>query len=137
MQNTSNESKFPWCKDALLTLACLLLVLGFIFRESFEKEKVVFANDAPLGAIQAHAFDEKVGGWSYWQDLNWVGGEFPSAMPNFTKGFFELSLLLGGRMAWCCLQNGTNQVHWCSLAFALGFSFDHFDFRHLFVCSVL
>ncbi len=96
MQNTSNDSKFPWCKDALLTLACLLLVFGFLFRESFEKEKVVFANDAPLGAIQAHAFDEKVGGWSYWQDLNWVGGEFPSAMPNFTKGFFELSLLLGG-----------------------------------------
>ncbi|SVC98661.1 uncharacterized protein METZ01_LOCUS351515, partial [marine metagenome] len=72
-------------------------VLGFLFRESFEKEKVVFANDAPLGAIQAHAFDEREEGWSYWQDLNWVGGEFPSAMPNFTKAFFELSLLLGGK----------------------------------------
>ena len=97
MSNASDESKSSWWKGALLTLGCLLLVLGFIFRESFEKEKVVFANDAPLGTIQAHAFDVRVGGWSYWQDLNWVGGEFPSAMPNFTKGFFELSLLLGGK----------------------------------------
>ena len=84
-----------WWKDALLTLGCLLLVLGFLFRESFESDKVVFANDAPLGAIQAHAHDEKHG-WSYWQDLNWVGGEFPSAMPNFTKAFFELCLFAGG-----------------------------------------
>ena len=95
MSNPSGESKSPWWKDALLVLGCLLLVLGFLFRESFETEKVVFANDAPLGAIQSHAFDEKVGGWSYWHDLNWVGGEMPSAMPNFTKGFFELCLLLG------------------------------------------
>ena len=86
----------PWWKDALITLGCLLLVLGFLFRESFESEKVVFANDAPLGAIQAHANDEKYG-WSYWQDLNWVGGEFPSAMPNFTKAFFEVCLFVGGK----------------------------------------
>ena len=85
----------PWWKDALLTLGCLLLVLGFLFRDSFDPDKVVFANDAPLGAIQAHAHDEKYG-WSYWQDLNWVGGELPSAMPNFTKAFFELCLLAGG-----------------------------------------
>ncbi len=85
----------PWWKDALLTLCCLLLVLGFLFRESFDSDKVVFANDAPLGAIQAHAHDEKHG-WSYWQDLNWVGGEFPSAMPNSTKAFFELCLFAGG-----------------------------------------
>ena len=95
MSKSSGESKSPWWKDALLAVGCLLLVLGFLFRESFEPEKVVFANDAPLGAIQSHAFDEKVGGWSYWHDLNWVGGEMPSAMPNFTKGFFELCLLLG------------------------------------------
>ena len=84
----------PWWKDALLTVGCLLLVLGFLFRESFEPDKVVFANDAPLGAIQAHAQDEKYG-WSYWQDLNWAGGEFPSAMPNFTKAFFEVCLFVG------------------------------------------
>ena len=85
----------PWWKDALLTLGCLLLVLVFLFREGFDSDKVVFANDAPLGAIQAHAHDEKYG-WSYWQDLNWVGGELPSAMPNFTKAFFEVCLFVGG-----------------------------------------
>ncbi|MDP7010177.1 MAG: hypothetical protein QF685_02255, partial [Verrucomicrobiota bacterium] len=92
MQNTPDESKSSWWKDALLTLGCLLLVLGFLFRESFDEEKVVFANDAPLGAIHAHAHDENKG-WSFWQDLNWVGGESPSAMPNFTMGFFQLCLV--------------------------------------------
>ena len=95
MQNTPDESKSSWWKDALLTLGCLLLVLGFLFRESFDEEKVVFANDAPLGAIQAHAHDENEG-WSFWQDLNWAGGESPSAMPNFTMGFFQLCLWFGG-----------------------------------------
>ncbi len=85
----------PWWKDALIAVGILALVLGFLFRESFEAEKVVFANDAPLGAIQSHANDERLG-WSFWQDLNWVGGEAPSAMPNFTKAFFEGCLWLGG-----------------------------------------
>ena len=85
----------PWWKDALIAVGILALVLGFLFRESFESEKVVFANDAPLGAIQAHAQDERTG-WSFWQDLNWVGGEYPSAMPNFTKLFFETCLVVGG-----------------------------------------
>jgi len=85
----------PWWKDALIAVGILALVLGFLFRESFESGKVVFANDAPLGAIQAHAQDER-SGWSFWQDLNWVGGEYPSAMPNFTKLFFEVCLTVGG-----------------------------------------
>ena len=96
MSTRSDRTEWRWWKDALLTVGCLVLVLGFLFRESFEEKKVVFANDAPLGLIQAHAFDKKVGGWSYWQDLNWIGGEFPSAMPNFTKCFFELCLMIGG-----------------------------------------
>ena len=90
----SKTLKTPRWKDALLTLGVLLLVLGFLFRESFESEKVIFANDAPLGAIQAHAQDER-GGVGFWQDLNWVGGEHPSAMPNFTRAFFELCLASG------------------------------------------
>jgi len=97
MSTSSGRAEYCWWKDALLTVGCLVLVLGFLFRESFEEEKVVFANDAPLGLIQAHAFDEKVGGWSYWQDLNWIGGELPSAMPNFTKCFFEFCLMVGDK----------------------------------------
>ena len=78
----------PWWKATLIAIGVLAMVLGFLLRESFAAENVVFSNDAPLGAIQAHAQDER-SGWSFWQDLNWVGGEYPSAMPNFTKLFFE------------------------------------------------
>ncbi len=59
--SNSDDPSSNWWKDALLTLGCLLFVLGFLFRESFDSDKVVFANDAPLGAIQAHAHDEKHG----------------------------------------------------------------------------
>ena len=78
-----------------MALGLFGLVMVCFFSESFEQNKVVFANDAPLGQIQAHAADEK-NGWAFWQDLNWVGGEAPSAMPNFTKAFFELCLWQGG-----------------------------------------
>ena len=84
-----------WWKDAFIALGVFGLVMACLFRESFERDKVVFANDAPLGQIQAHANDENKG-WAFWQDLNWVGGEAPSAMPNFTKAFFETCLWMGG-----------------------------------------
>ena len=93
--DTPQNPVSPWWKDALLALGLFGLVMACFFSESFEQNKVVFANDAPLGQIQAHAADEK-NGWAFWQDLNWVGGEAPSAMPNFTKAFFELCLWQGG-----------------------------------------
>ena len=47
-----------WWKDAFVALGVFGLVMACLFRESFERDKVVFANDAPLGQIQAHANDE-------------------------------------------------------------------------------
>lgn len=79
-------------------MAVLLLALGWMFREAFDSSKVVFANDAPLGAIHGYSFGERVDGWGNWQDLNWVGGVMPSASPNFTKAFLEACLLLGGKL---------------------------------------
>ncbi|MBT5321616.1 MAG: hypothetical protein HOL43_04535, partial [Verrucomicrobiales bacterium] len=95
MSESSGEPRSPKWLDALLVLACLALVLGFLFRGSLERGQVIFANDSPLAGIQSHAFDEK-SGWSFWQDQNWLGGEVPSAMPNFTKAYFDVCLALGG-----------------------------------------
>ena len=114
----------PWWKDALLALGLFGLVMACFFSESFEQNKVVFANDAPLGQIQAHATDEK-NGWAFWQDLNWVGGEAPSAMPNFTKAFFELCLWQGGDWAPFYSPNGTSRFRWCCWDFVRGCFFGH------------
>jgi len=95
MSESSGEPRSPKWLDALIVLACLALVLGFLFRGSLERGQVIFANDSPLAGIQSHAFDEK-SGWSFWQDQNWLGGEVPSAMPNFTKAYFDVCLALGG-----------------------------------------
>ena len=95
MSDSSAEPRSPKWLDALLALGCLALVLGFLFRGGLERGQVLFANDSPLAGIQSHAFDEK-SGWSFWQDQNWLGGEVPSAMPNFTKAYFDVCLALGG-----------------------------------------
>jgi hypothetical protein len=65
-------------------MLCLVVVLGFLFRQSFDSEKVLFANDAPLGAISSKAGRDastllglKEG---FWQDLNWIGIENPSVL---------------------------------------------------------
>ena len=65
-------------------MLCLLVVLGFLFRESFDADKVLFSNDAPLGLISSQAGRDassllglKEG---FWQDLNWIGIENPSVL---------------------------------------------------------
>ncbi len=98
MSESSGEPHSPkparWL-DALVALACLALALGILFRGSLDHGQVLFANDSPLAAIEAHAKDES-SGWSFWQDQNWLGGEFPSAMPTFTQAWFWLCRGLGG-----------------------------------------
>lgn len=93
---TPKTIAIPAWKFLLITIGVLLLALGWMFRDAFDSSKVVFANDAPLGAIQGYSFGERVDGWGFWQDLNWVGGVMPSATPNFTKAFLETCLLIGG-----------------------------------------
>ncbi len=98
MSESSGEPRSQKWLDAFVVIACLALALGFLFRGSLERGQVIFANDSPLAGIQSHAFDEK-SGWSFWQDQNWIGGEVPSAMPNFTKAYFDICLALGGDSA--------------------------------------
>lgn len=73
-----------WWK-ALLLMAIPLLLL---FRQGFQSEMVLFSNDGPLGVISAAAGALPGTFFGYWHDLNWVGMENPSALPDF-------SMLLG------------------------------------------
>src|ERR1035441_10253196 len=71
---------------------CLVLLLGFLFRDGLLPGRTVFSNDGPLGAISS-ACGRLPGGFiGYWQDLTWVGGTGPSASPDVSN---VLAFLLG------------------------------------------
>ncbi len=74
-------------------LAVLTVVLGFLFRDGFRPGMAGFANDAPLGLMQAYSavrWDYFLGG--SWLHNVWVGGPTLSTLPNFSHGLY----LLGG-----------------------------------------
>ena len=71
-----------WWK-AIFLLSLPLLIL---FRHGFIPEMVLFSNDGPLGVISASAGALPGAFFGYWHDLNWVGMENPSALPDFSMG---------------------------------------------------
>jgi hypothetical protein len=95
-------------------LVCLLAPLLILFNSSFQREMVLFSNDGPLGAMVATAENAHKAFTGFWQPLNWIGTEQPSALPNvtmalffllgdpvvFAKWYAPLSLLLLGMAAW-------------------------------------
>src|SRR5687767_10726245 len=118
MTNAAKGKEGSVWKDLAIALLCLAIILGYLFRESFDPAKVLFSNDAPLGLISskagvdASAYDGIVTG--YWHDLNWIGMEMPSVLPGLSWGMFQifgapvtnakfhtpLSLLYLGFCAW-------------------------------------
>ncbi|MBM3902794.1 MAG: YfhO family protein [Verrucomicrobia bacterium] len=84
-------------RSVLGFLAALLLVLGFLFREVLLPGMAGFANDAPLGLMQAYS-DVR---WDYflhgsWLHNVWVGGPALNTLPNFSHGLY----LLGGALVF-------------------------------------
>ncbi|MDB6037134.1 MAG: hypothetical protein JWM99_975 [Verrucomicrobiales bacterium] len=68
----------------------LLLTLGFLFFKSFDPASVLFANDAPLGALRSQESTAIQNFSGAWEPLNWIGLERPSALPNVTYTFYLL-----------------------------------------------
>ncbi|MDA7620567.1 YfhO family protein [Verrucomicrobia bacterium] len=99
-----------WWK-AIILLSLPLLIL---FRHGFVPEMVLFSNDGPLGVISASAGALPGAFFGYWHDLNWVGMENPSALPDFSmalglltqnpiiysKIYAPVALLFLGFSAW-------------------------------------
>lgn len=122
--------------QALLILA---LPLAVLFRPSFQSELVLFSNDGPLGVVSSQAASLPGAFFGYWDDLNWVGQEKPSAAPNFSqllgglvndavvysKIYAPLSLLLLGFAGWLLFRRLGFHSTVCvlgALAFALNMS---------------
>ena len=66
-------------------LLILAIPLAVLFHPSFQSELVLFSNDGPLGVISSQAASLPGSFFGYWNDLNWVGQEKPSAAPNFSQ----------------------------------------------------
>lgn len=73
-------------KSLGLLLLLLLGSLGLLFSTSLNPDYVLFSNDGPLGAISCKAGEVPYAFTGYWQDLNWIGFEQPSAVANVTVG---------------------------------------------------
>src|SRR5687768_16398538 len=79
----------------LLLLVCLILLLGFFFRQSFSESQVLFANDAPLGQLKTQEGKGFSNFRGVWIDLNWIGFTQPSALPNISNLLYLLVGPLG------------------------------------------
>jgi hypothetical protein len=100
-----------------LVALCLLVLLGFLFRDGLRPGRTVFSNDGPLGAISSECTRSPEGFFGFWQDLNWLGGTGPSSPPDisqmlplvfgkliFSKIYAPFALLFLGLSAWLCFR---------------------------------
>ena len=114
---TVPEVRRPALRQFGLILLCLLLCLGYLFRDGWRPGRTVFSNDGPLGAISARCAASLPSFFGYWQDLNWLGGTGPSASPNvtialssvcgpliFSRIYAPFTLLFLGLSAWLCFR---------------------------------
>ena len=75
----------------------LAIPLAVLFHPSFQSELALFANDGPLGVVSSQAVSLPGAFFGYWDDLNWVGQEKPSAAPKFTS---LLSIILNDAVVY-------------------------------------
>ena len=121
-------------------LLILALPLAVLFHSSLQSELVLFSNDGPLGVVSSEAASLPGVFFGYWDDLNWVGQEKPSAATNFSqllgwvvndavvysKICAPLSLLLLGFAGWLLFRQLGFRSAVCALgalAFALNMNF--------------
>jgi hypothetical protein len=108
----------------LVLLVVLAGLLAFLFRDSFDANLALFANDGPLGLVASRVNAMPEGWWKMWSDLNWLGFDGGSRPPTWTSlsfwilgahGFINFapalsSLLLGLSVALFCRAAGFRPV---------------------------
>lgn len=105
--------KHPFLWIALL----LVVILAFLFRQSFHSDYVAYSNDGPYGlqAAECTSMPSTISGM--WFDLGWLGNEGISASPDVTTAllsifplhtymnlFYPVSLFIVGICACFCLR---------------------------------
>src|SRR5206468_6128160 len=95
------------------SMGVLVVILGFLFRESFKPGMVQFSNDGPLGVMMSAALAVQQALTGFWMDLNWIGMNGGAASSSisyllvwvlgpvgFAKFYPPIALLLLGAGAW-------------------------------------
>jgi hypothetical protein len=111
-KNTPAASNKFW-KGFWPSMAVLVVILGFLFRESFKPDIVQFSNDGPLGVMMSAALAVPSALTGFWMDLNWIGMNGGAASSSisyllvwllgpvgFAKFYPPIALLLLGAGAW-------------------------------------
>lgn len=97
-QSVSEQSKrHVGLLELGVAAACLVVIIGLMFRGGFRPGYTVASNDGPLGVIHA--------GWTQlpdalsgmWEDLNWVGFPYPTPLVDVTQISNLLCKWIGGR----------------------------------------
>ncbi len=128
-----STKRLSWWQ-VLLVLMVPLLVL---FSPSLKPELVLFSNDGPLGIISSEAGALPGAFTGYWDDLNWIGKENPSALPDFSmllgllvdssvrysKVYAPVSLLFLGMAGWFLFRSLGFRPVVCLLG-AIAFAFN-------------
>lgn len=112
--NAASSSSGPSARTGrpLLILAgILLVVLGFLFRASFDPDQAMFANDGPFGYAHSRVYKTPDAFFGVWNDLNWLGGDAGNLPPDFT-----------GLMMWILSPLGWNKLYPVITIAAVGFA---------------
>ena len=112
-----------------IALIVLLGALLLFFAPSFNPNKVLFANDGPLGAAMAKNIQPPQSMFGVWLDLNWIGAAGGTYVPCFTfflfwglgplyfsKFYGPICLLFLGISAWLFFR----QKRWHPAVCAIG-----------------
>ncbi len=75
----------------------LAAILCLLFWRSFIPSQVPFSNDGPLGTVVSAQTDPRTSWSGGWQDLNWIGSEYPTPGPSVSMGY-RMLIFLGPRM---------------------------------------
>ena len=115
-------------KGLLLCLAVVAGVLLVLFARSLNPALVLFANDGPLGANMARAFDPPSSFFGVWVDLNWLGFNSGAHLVTptygllwllgpvyFAKFYGPITLLLMGLAAWAYFRQANFRPFVCIL----------------------
>lgn len=108
-----NSKTAQGSRSLLVLVAVLAATLALLFYRSFSPETALFANDGPLGILEADYYSAPDGFLGVWDNIHWIGmygGNFPPTTTylllwmlgplGFAKFYAPLTALLLGLCAW-------------------------------------
>lgn len=116
MQAKSSTAR-PGFKAFLFGTAIIVIAVGYLFRQAWHPDFVVFSNDGPFGGFMPEHNRMPHILTGIWQDINWLGNSYPPPFPDFStlirllvspllyaKFMAPFTLVFVGICAWLCFR---------------------------------